>query len=465
MNIHTLIHTLAAVAPARVALRCVVALICVGAPLAMAAPAAAQVADVEAALPFEAPSAEILAARRARLIDSIGTGVVLVRSATSRDIERDYPQDSDFRQNNDFLYLTGLETPDSWLLLAAPDDGPVIERLFIPERNEMMERWTGRKPSFEDAAAISGIAEVAATDDVGGGLRRLAFRRGGSTTVYAPLNERTRDEELIQRLLFDWPLEVRDVEPVIAQLRLVKDEFEMATLQRAIDITTAAHRAAMRHARPGMYEYELEAVIEYTFRAGGAERVGFPSIVGSGPNSVVLHYDKSRRMMEDGDLVVIDIGAEYSYYTADVTRTIPVSGQFDDRQRAIYEVVLGAQQAGMDAVKPGATIEDVNAASRAWMRENSGDLCGDQTCDSYYVHGVGHWLGMDVHDVGAYSAPFEPGMVLTVEPGIYLAEEALGVRIEDDVLVTETGYRLLSDGAPRDPDEIEALMQQRLSLK
>ena len=184
------IHTLAAVAPARVALRCVVALICVGAPLPMAAPAAAQVADVEAALPFDAPSAEILAARRARLIDSIGTGVVLVRSATSRDIERDYPQDSDFRQNNDFLYLTGLETPDSWLLLAAPDDGPVIERLFIPERNEMMERWTGRKPSFEDAAAISGIAEVAATDDVGGGLRRLAFRRGGSTTVYAPLNER-----------------------------------------------------------------------------------------------------------------------------------------------------------------------------------------------------------------------------------------------------------------------------------
>ncbi len=440
-----------------------IVLACVAAPLVVVTPATAQIAEVEAALPFQVPAAEVLAARRASLLDSIGTGVVLVRSADERSMDRDYPQASDFRQNNDFLYLTGLETPDSWLLLSSAPDGSRHERLLIPERNEMMESWTGRKPSFEDAAAISGISDVAATEEIDGGVRRFAFRRGGAATVYVPLSDRTRDDELVERLLFDWPLEVRDVEPLIAKLRLVKDEFELRTLQRAIDITAAAHRAAMQHARPGMYEYELEAVIEYTFRAGGAERVGFPSIVGSGPNSVVLHYDKSRRRMEAGDLVVIDIGAEYSYYTADVTRTIPVSGEFTDRQRAIYTLVLGAQQAGMDAVKPGATIQAVHAAARAYMKDHSGDLCGDKTCDAFFVHGVGHWIGMDVHDVGG-GAVFEPGMVLTVEPGIYLADEELGVRIEDDVLVTETGYRLMSDKAPRDPDEIEALMRQRLSL-
>ena len=427
-------------------------------------PATAQIAEIEPAAPFEVPPAEVLAARRARVLDSIGTGVVLVRSASEQSMDRDYPQDSDFRQNNDFLYLTGLETPESWLAMSIAPDGTTQERLFIPERNEMMERWTGRKPSFEDATAISGISDVAAPEELERAIRRLAFRRGGAVPVYAPLSNRTRDDETIQKLLFEWPLEVKDVEPVIAQSRLVKDEFELRMLQRAIDITAAAHRAAMKHARPGMYEYELEAVIEYTFRAGGAERVGFPSIVGSGPNSVVLHYDDSRRMMEDGDLVVMDIGAEYSYYTADITRTIPVSGRFTDRQRAIYSLVLGSQQAGIDAVRPGNTIQDVLVAARAFMQEHSGDLCGAQTCETYFVHGVGHWLGMDVHDVGGYGAPFEPGMVLTVEPGIYLPDEALGIRIEDDVMVTESGSRLLSDKAPREPDEIEALMRQRLSL-
>jgi Xaa-Pro aminopeptidase len=426
--------------------------------------APAQAVEIQAAPPFQAAPAAALAARRARLLDSIGEGVVLVRAASERDIERDYAQDSDFRQNNDFLYLTGLETPDSWLLLAVAPDGTRQERLFVPERNPAMERWTGAKPSFEDAAAVSGITEVAATDEVDQWVRRLVFRRGGPATVYVPLNQHTRDDELIQRLVFDWPLEVRDVEPVIAQLRLVKDEFELRMLQRAIDITAAAQRAAMRRAGPGMYEYEIEAVIEYTFRAGGAERVGFPSIVGAGPNSVVLHYDESRRRMQAGDLVVVDIGAEYSYYTADVTRTIPVSGEFDERQRAVYELVLGAQQAGIEAVRPGATIQEVNAAARSYMQSHSGDLCGGESCDRYFVHGIGHWLGMDVHDVGSIGTPFEPGMVLTVEPGIYISEENLGVRIEDDVVVTETGRRVMSADAPRDPDEIEALMKERLTM-
>ncbi|MEE9577401.1 MAG: Xaa-Pro peptidase family protein, partial [Gemmatimonadota bacterium] len=280
----------------------------------------------------------------------------------------------------------------------------------------------------------------------------------GVAAVYVPLNPKTRQNADLLSLVFDGQAEVRDVEPVLAGLRLVKDDFEIAMLRRAIEITGAAHRAAMKAARPGMYEYELEAVIEFNFRLGGAERVGFPSIIGSGPNSVVLHYDKSRRGMEAGDLVVMDIGAEYSYYSADVTRTIPVSGRFTKRQREIYDLVLGAQEAGLKAVKPGNTLLDVDRAARSYLKEHGAAACGAKNCAEHFVHGVGHWLGMDVHDVGEYTVPLEAGMVLTVEPGIYLTDEEIGVRIEDDVLVTESGYELLSGASPRDPDEIEALM-------
>jgi len=190
----------------------------------------------------------------------------------------------------------------------------------------------------------------------------------------------------------------------------------------------------------------------------GADRVGFPSIVGSGPNSVVLHHDRNRRRTEEGDLVVLDIGAEVGYYTADVTRTFPVSGVFSQRQRKIYELVLATQQAVIDSVRPGITVLELEQIARRFMRGHSDRLCGSSTCDRFFVHGLSHWLGMDVHDAGDYSRPLVPGMVLTIEPGIYLSEEELGVRIEDDVLVTETGHEVLSAGAPKSVEEIEALM-------
>jgi Xaa-Pro aminopeptidase len=251
----------------------------------------------------------------------------------------------------------------------------------------------------------------------------------------------------------------RNVRGLIGALRLVKDEDEIARLRNAIDITAEAEREAMKTARPGMWEYEIEALIEYTFRRRGAERLGFPSIVGTGINSTTLHYDKSRRQTEAGDLVVMDIGAEYGYYSADVTRTIPISGRFTPRQRALYDLVLATQQAAIDSVKPGMTIGRLNSISRSYMREHSGDLCGGESCDRYFIHGLSHWLGMDVHDVGDYSAKLAPGMVLTVEPGIYIPAEQLGIRIEDDVLVTANGYDLLSKGAPRSAAEIETLMR------
>ncbi len=163
--------------------------------------------------------------------------------------------------------------------------------------------------------------------------------------------------------------------------------------------------------------------------------------------------------MEEGELIVIDIGAEYSYYSADVTRTIPVSGRFTPRQRRVYELVLGAQRAAIEAVRPGVTVRELEGVARSWLRERSGGACGLSSCDAYFIHGLSHWLGMDVHDVGSYATPLAPGMVLTIEPGIYLPDEGLGVRIEDDVLVTEDGYEVLSRAAPTDPDEIEALMR------
>jgi Xaa-Pro aminopeptidase len=408
---------------------------------------------------------ERLAARRAALAERIGTGVAVLWSAEPRDIEGDYPQDSDYREDNDFFYLTGLEAPGAWLVLVARD-GRGEEILYLPARNPAAERWTGPQlgPGPE-AASLSGIRDVRAADRAGSDVAALLSsgdspaRRGG---VFIKANRRppgcNGGESDGVCGLFAGLAGTSDLRPHLAALRLVKDEDELRRLRRAIGITTEAQRAAMAAAGPGMWEYELEALIEYTFRRRGAERVGFPSIVGSGPNSTVLHYDKSRRRMEAGDLVVVDIGAEYGYYSADVTRTYPVSGRFTPRQRALYELVLGAQEAAIRAVRPGVTIRELTQIARAYMRENSGDLCGGASCERYFVHGLSHWLGMDVHDVGDIGTPLAPGMVLTIEPGIYIPEESIGIRIEDDVLVTAEGAEVLSADAPRTPDEVERAM-------
>jgi Xaa-Pro aminopeptidase len=209
-----------------------------------------------------------------------------------------------------------------------------------------------------------------------------------------------------------------------------------------------------------MWEYELEALIEYTFRRQGAERVGFPTIVGTGINGTTLHYDKGRRQTVAGDLVVMDIGAEFGYYSADVTRTIPVNGRFTPRQRQLYDLVLGSQQAAIDSIRPGITIGRLQQIATAYMQAHSGDLCAPGSCTRFFIHGLSHWLGMDVHDVGDYGARLAEGMVLTVEPGIYIPSERIGIRIEDDILVTATGAENLSAGAPRKAEEVERMMKE-----
>lgn len=406
---------------------------------------------------------EFLEARRERLLEALEGAPALLSSSRQRDLEVEYFQDSDYREDNDFFYLTGLETPGAWLALNMGGEGHMV--LFLPPRVPRAEQWTGERlgPGAE-AQALSGIAEVQSSETMGDEISRWlgSYGRVGGLSgeeLYLSLGD-AEDAETLAELFPVQPPLLRDLDPILAELRLVKDAEELRRLREAARITMEAHREVWRVAGPGVTEYQAEAALEYVFRVHGAERVGFPSIVGSGPNSVVLHYDKSRRRMEAGDLVVVDIGAEFGYYTADITRTFPVSGRFSPRQRALYDLVLGAWEAGLAEIRPGATMRGVNGAVQRFLAENSGDLCGERSCAPYLIHGVAHWLGMDVHDVGGGRVPFSAGMVLTLEPGLYLPDESLGVRIEDDVLITEDGHEVLTLGLPRRAEEVEAIMKE-----
>jgi Xaa-Pro aminopeptidase len=410
---------------------------------------------------------QLLAARRAALMGRLGTGVVVVRSAEEREDEA-HAQDSSFRQDDDFFYLTGVEEAGSVLVGVADGAGGGRWRLYVPERVPAQEQWTGARlgPGAE-AVALTGVADVrAAARVVADAPELLAAGGGAGGTLWvggaAPRSCAVRGAGCMDALVAPFAAgaggTVAPLGPQLAGLRLMKDADELRRMRQAIAITVAAQREAMGSAAPGQHEYEVEAVIEAAFRRRGAERVGFPSIVGSGPNSTVLHYDANRREMRSGDLVVMDIGAEYGYYTADVTRTIPVTGRFTARQRAVYDLVLGAQQAAIDSVRPGTTLGWLELIAREYMRANSGTICGGGSCDRFFIHGLSHWLGMDVHDVGSYATTLQPGMVLTVEPGVYLPGESPGVRIEDDVLVTAAGHEVLSAGAPRQAAEVEQLM-------
>jgi Xaa-Pro aminopeptidase len=420
---------------------------------------------------------ERLVARREALAKRVGNGVVVLRSGMERSIEGSYPQDSDYREDNDFFYLTGVEVPNAALVLTARGGAIGDMVLYLPPRDTVThyrsEQWVGPQLTpGPEATARTGIKDVRSAERLGPELPPLVFApespaRHGVLLVKAGPGQADTPllkDSLLGRVQAGAGIRVENLADQTAVLRLVKDADEIARLRRAIGITGDAQAEAMRRMEPGMNEYEIEALIEYVFRRSGAERLGFPTIIGSGPNSTLLHYDKNRRRIEDGDLVVMDIGAEFGYYTADITRTVPASGRFTPRQRAIYELVLGAQEAAIKAVRPGITVQRLDQIAREYMRANSGQLCGAVTCDRHFVHGLSHWLGMDVHDVGRIDTPLAPGMVLTIEPGIYLSDERLGVRIEDDVLVTPSGAEVLSAAVPKRPDAIETLMQEKATL-
>ncbi len=381
--------------------------------------------------------------RRQKLASQLD-GVVALYAALATDLVQ-------YQQEDNFYYLTGFDEPGAILLLDATGDS-FEEILFIPPRDQDEERWTGEKLGpGPRAVGATGVTSVEALEEFASQFQRMLEKTDAVYTL-------TDQEDNVLRLRKIAPgADIGDLAPSLALNRQVKTASELAILTKAIDITMKAHAAAAGVIAPNVAEYEVEATIEFEFRRNGAERPAFPSIVGSGPNATILHYDRNTRKMAAGDLVVADIGAEYGGYAADITRTYPVGGKFTERQREIYQIVLDAQKAALARVKPGATIggrgsNSIHEAARQHIQSKG---YGD-----HFIHGTSHHIGLEVHDVGPVGRPLEPNMVITVEPGIYIPDENIGVRIEDDVLVTETGYRILSD-FPREIDEIEALMARQ----
>lgn len=396
------------------------------------------------------------AARRKALMEKLEPGTLLLLPAKPfiSDLEP-------WRQSSDFYYLTGVLSQRTFVLLHRDMAGTLTEILFLTPvpRFEAVFNGPGLTPGPE-AAARFGFAQCLSIREAEAKVRQLLPTSQKIAMCLRDIQARGKREERLallrgidaklEQAALQSDLPLINIAPQVAQMRLIKSDAELAQLQRAIDVTGVGLVQAMKFAQPGVAEYQVQGVIESHFTFGGAQRIGFPSIAGAGANSCIPHYFANRAMTRDGDLIVCDVGAEFNMYTADVTRTFPVNGRFTARQRQIYEVVLKAQRAGIQAAKPGATVALVDAAATKVIREAG--------FERYILHSTSHWLGLDVHDVGAYNQPLKPGMVLTVEPGIYIPEEKIGVRIEDDVLITETGNRVMSAHIPSDPDAIERLM-------
>jgi Xaa-Pro aminopeptidase len=350
-------------------------------------------------------------------------------------------------QEPNFYYLTGLTDPGARLLVT-----PSREILFLPHHNERLEHYVGKRSSAEDSDvhALTGFEEVLPIEKF---ETELDQALSASEKVYTLQNTPFTD-----KLKSLYPFrDISDAAPVIAKLRMKKSAAELAAIQHATDVSLEAHRAAWKRMAAGLYEYQLEATLVNTFLENGCEGVSYAPIVGSGPNSTVLHYSANHRRADRGEVVVIDSAAQCDGYASDITRTAPISGKFSPRQREIYEIVLGAQNAAIAAAKPGIRLSgptnSLTKIAKDYMDAHGKDLHGEPL-GKYFIHGIGHQVGLQVHDASV-DGPLEAGMVVTIEPGIYIPEENIGVRIEDVILVTENGAKLLSAALPREPDEIE----------
>jgi Xaa-Pro aminopeptidase len=415
---------------------------------------------------------EVYAARRAKIAAQV-EGPVILWGLTGRE---EYSQSYVFAQEDNFYYLTGHNEEGAGLIIlpaakAAEHsawDGP-REILFLPAKEPLKEKWNGVRmaPTDADISARTGFATVQPFGEMRAAIEKLAKAYPGHFYTILPY-EKENGGYPHEKAVVDWlqmavpQVKLKDIRATIEALRTIKSAGEIAFLRKAIDLSVDSHLAAMKMMRPGLWEYQVAATMVEVHGTGGSEAEGYAPIVGAGFNSTVLHYDKLSQKIEDGDIVVLDVGAQYSGYSADITRTLPSNGKFSARQREIYEIVLGAQNAAMAALKPGMNLcksgdKSVYKISLDYVNSHGRDQHGNKL-GAYYIHGLGHHIGLDVHDPGAYCKPLEPGMVVTMEPGIYIPEEKLGVRIEDDVLITESGYELLSKRLPRDPAEIEKIM-------
>ncbi|HYO91559.1 MAG TPA: Xaa-Pro aminopeptidase [Pyrinomonadaceae bacterium] len=395
-----------------------------------------------------------------------------------------------YRQSSDLLYLTGFDEPESIAVIAPGREQKYT--LFVRPRDPEREIWDGRRAGVEGARAQFGADEAFPIEEF---KEKLTDILNGAQTLYYRIGDGNPelDQTIINRIArmraMGWrravpPQAIMDTGTILHEMRLIKTEEEIELMQRASDIAAEAHRLAMQEARPGVNEYEIEALIEYHFRKSGATGPAYTSIVGGGANATILHYINNDAELRDGDLLLIDAGAEYQGYASDITRTFPVNGRFTKAQREIYELVLEAQNACIEMIRPGVTMDELHERSVKILTEGlarlgllngeTDKLIEEEKYKQFYMHRLGHFLGLDVHDVGRYqidgqSRPLEPGMVITIEPGIYIAADTkdiplqyagIGVRIEDDVLVTEKGHRVLTDKAPTEVGEIEKLMEQ-----
>jgi Xaa-Pro aminopeptidase len=417
----------------------------------------------------------VYAARRAKLAAEVD-GPIVLWGYTGRE---EISEAAIFAQEENFYYLTGHNEEGASLIIFPASksangvnngaDGK-SEILFLPPKDTAKEKWNGLRMSPTDPGieARTGFASVQPISELAPTFQKIASSYPEIYTVLPYETEmggypHEKDE-------MDWldknvpQLKRADIREKIAALRQIKSQGELLFLKRAVELSDDAHLEAMKMMRPGLYEYQIAAKMVEVHLMGGSEAEGYSPIVGAGPNSTALHYDKLSRKIEDGDIVVLDVGAQYSGYSADITRTLPANGKFTPRQREIYEIVLGAQNAAIASAKPGSQLcragkNSLFKIAYDYINTHGKDKQG-KPLGQYFIHGLSHHIGLNVHDVGDSCRPLEPGMVFTIEPGIYIPDENLGVRIEDDALVTETGIKLLSERLPRNPNEIEAIMAE-----
>ncbi len=417
-------------------------------------------------------------------MDALGGAVAILPSAPvsirSGDVEFIY------RQDNDFYYLTGFAEPESVAIFVPGASEEFV--LLVRPRDKERETWTGRRAGVEGAMADFGANQAHVIDELDRVLPKILDK---AERVYFPLGLNPRTETRVLEMMKassamrprtgSGPNALLDPREILHEMRLFKRPEELATMRNAIAISARAHEAAMRNARGGMKEWEIEALVNFTFRKQGAEGPSYPSIIASGPNAATLHYISNDREMRAGELLLIDAGCEFDFYASDVTRTFPIGTGFTPLQRDLYEIVLAAQLKAIETVKPGIKFDDPHDAAvrvlvegmchLGLLKEPVAEALEKGTYRRYYMHRTSHWLGMDVHDVGLYrvggqSRTLEPGMILTAEPGIYIGPDdetapaefrGIGIRIEDDVLVTPEGHEVMTAAVPKSVAEVEAL--------
>lgn len=427
------------------------------------------------------------AKRRKQLMQKIGpNGIVILPAAP--ELNRNGDTSFPYRQNSDFYYLTGFNEPEAIAIIAPKRKGGEFI-LFNRVRDREQEIWNGFRAGQQGARKTYGANEAFPISEFESKLPELLE---GRTEIHYPISLDKKFDAAILKAVnkirgkirsgMQSPMAFVDIIDTIHEMRLIKSPAEIALMRKAADISVDAHIRAMQLCRPGINEYQLEAELQHEFQSNGARFLAYPSIVGSGANSCILHYNDNDHIVKDGSVVLIDAGCEYQNYASDLTRTFPANGKFSPEQRAIYEVVLAAQLAGIKAVRPGAAFPAIQNAivkvitqgllDIGLLKGKLNDLIESQAYFKFYMHKSGHWLGLDVHDVGRYKIngkwrTLKPGMVLTVEPGIYISSDIpgvpkkwhhIGVRIEDDVLVTPKGCEVLSGGLPKTVEDIEAIM-------